>query len=145
MQLSRRENFGEEGMRQIVALDEARIIQLGIAAVFVVLGGWCVIAPQSVIDLTVREEHRSYTPLVLVTIGAFGAQAVLGGLIAATTRFTRGTFLWLGLAILPFFVFDWWFFAVTPLFNEFIMLDVVGNLAFVALCARGYVVSKPGR
>jgi hypothetical protein len=125
------------------ALSEVRIIQFAIAAVFIVLGAWCVVAPESVVDLTVREEHRSRAPFLLVTIGAFGAQAVLGGVIVATTRFTRTTFLCLGLAILPFFVFDWWFFAVTPLFNELILLDVAGNVVFVALCVRGYIILAP--
>jgi hypothetical protein len=66
-------------------------------------------------------------------------------LFAAFSIFTRRTFLVYGIALLPFFVFDWWFFYREPIFNELILLDVVGNVAMLALCARGYLVSRPGR
>lgn len=119
--------------------NETLLIQFGIASVFIVLGAWCVVAPQSVVELTVRPAYRDETPLLLIAIGAFGAQAMLAGLIAAVTRFSRASFLWLGAAILPFFVFDWRFFAVVPVFNAWILVDAVGNAAFIALCIRGYV------
>jgi hypothetical protein len=117
---------------------EARRWQLLIALVFLSLGGWCVISPMTVIDLTIRPEHHNELRLTAVAIGAFGAQAMLVGLVSATSLFTSRTFLGLGLAILPFFAFDWWFYAVEPLFNELIMLDVAGNLAMLAACARGW-------
>ena len=93
-------------------------------------------------ELTVREPYRIDHPLVLVSLGAFGAQAVLAGLFAALSRFTRWTFLGFGLAVLPFFAFDWWFYAVEPIFNELILLDAAGNVAFMALCARGYILLR---
>jgi hypothetical protein len=117
---------------------EARRWQLLIAAIFVGLGGWCLVAPMSVVDLTVRPEVRNDLPLTAITIGAFGAQAMLVGLVAATSRFTATTFLALGLAMLPFFVFDWWYYAVRPMFNELILLDVFGNIAMLGACARGW-------
>jgi hypothetical protein len=120
--------------------NEARRLQLAIAAVFLVLGGWCLVWPSSVIALTVRPEYQSDHLLVLVSLGAFGAQAVLAGLFAAFSRFTRATFAAFGIAILPFFVFDWWFYAVIPLFNELILLDALGNLIFIAICTRGYFI-----
>jgi len=39
-------------------------------------------------------------------------------------------------------VFDWWFYAVEPIFNELILLDAAGNIIFIALCARGYVLLR---
>jgi hypothetical protein len=117
---------------------EARRWQLLIAAIFVGLGGWCLVAPMSVVDLTVRPEVRNDLPLTAITIGAFGAQAMLVGLVAATSRFTATTFLALGLAMLPFFVFDWWYYAVRPMFNELILLDAFGNIAMLGACARGW-------
>jgi hypothetical protein len=109
-----------------------------IALVFLGLGAWCLLAPATIVSLTVVPEHRNVLPLTTVTIGAFGAQAMLVGLVSATCRYTARTFLALGLALLPFFIFDWWFYAVRPLFNELILLDVAGNLAMLAACARGY-------
>jgi hypothetical protein len=119
---------------------KAKQLQWLIAAVFLILGGWCLLAPGSVMAVTVRESYRIDHPLVLVSLGAFGAQAVLAGLLAALSRFTRWTFLGFGLAILPFFVFDWWFYAIEPIFNELILLDAAGNVALIALCARGYLL-----
>lgn len=119
---------------------EARRLQVAIAAVFLILGGWCLVWPSSVIALTVRPMYQTDHLLALVSLGAFGAQAMLAGLFAAFSRFTRWTFAAFGIAILPFFVFDWWFYDVVPLFNELILLDALGNVIFIALCARGYFI-----
>jgi hypothetical protein len=127
------------------ATPEVRLLQYAIAFVFLTLGAWCLIGPASVIALTVRPEYQDLSPLTVVSVGAFGAQAILGGLFAAFSIFTRRTFLGYGIAQLPFFVLDWWFLYREPIFNELILLDVVGNVAMLALCARGYLVSRPGR
>src|SRR6185295_5330744 len=95
-------------------------------------------APASVVDLTVRADHQSHELLVLIIIGAFGAQACLVGLFAGLSRFTRWTFAGFGAALLPFFAFDWWFYAIDPVFNELILLDVAGNLVLLVLCWCGY-------
>lgn len=113
-----------------------------IAAVFLVLGGWCLVAPQSVLDLAVRPEFQSDAPLVPILVGCFGAQAVLAGLFAAFSRFTRATFAAYAVALLPFFVFDGWFYAVRPVFTPVILLDAVGNLIMFALCVVGWRSSK---
>jgi len=119
------------------AVTEARRLQWLIAFVFLSLGGWCVVAPASVVSLCFRAPYQSDAPIVLVAIGAFGAQAMLAGLFAAFSHFTRLTFIVFGVALLPFFVFDYWFYAVAPMVNELMLLDVVGNLIMLALCVRG--------
>jgi hypothetical protein len=125
-------------MKDENALRYARRLQLAIAFVFIGLGAWCVFAPSSVISLTVRQEYQTDHPLALVSVGAFGAQAMLAGLFAAFSQFTRRTFQAFGLALVPFFVFDAWFYWVRPIFNELILLDAVGNALMLALCVRGY-------
>lgn len=115
-----------------------RQIQLALAAVFFVLGGWCVLAPDSVIDLTIRPAHQAHTPLVRLLVGGFGAQALIAGLFAAFSRFTRTTFLAYGIALLPFFVFDWWFYVRTPILTEIGMLDALGNVIMLWLCVLGW-------
>lgn len=117
---------------------QALLLQRLIAAVFILLGGWCLVVPGSVIALTVRPEHQAQSLLALVSIGAFGAQACIAGLFAATSVFTHRTFAAYGIALLPFFAFDWWFYSVKPLFNELILLDAIGNVIMLALCWRGY-------
>ena len=116
----------------------ARIAQSLIAAIFLSLGAWCLVAPQMVLDLGLRPEFRSDAAVVPVFVACFGAQAMLAGLFAATAIFTRRTFLLYGIALLPFFLFDYWFFAVVPMFNEFILLDAVANLFMLALCWIGW-------
>ena len=115
-----------------------RAIQRCIAAVFLILGGWCLLLPQSVLDLTIRPEWRSDAPIVPVLVAAFGAQAVLAGLFAWTARFTRTTFLVFGLALLPFFVFDVWFFWVMPMLTPIGLLDALGNALMLGLCYLGW-------
>lgn len=120
---------------------EIRRLQWLIAAVFFVLGGWCLLAPASVIALTVRPDYQSNDPLTVLSVGAFGAQAMIAGTFAATSRFTRLTFLIYGVGLLPFFGFNYWFYFVEPIFNELMLLDAVGNVIMLALCARGYMVA----
>lgn len=115
-----------------------RTIQYAIAAVFFVLGGWCLIAPQSVIDLTVRPDYRPDDAIAPLLVGCFGAQACIAGTFAAFSIFTRTTFLAYGIGVLPFFGFNYYFYFVEPVFNELILLDAAGNLIFVVLCVLGY-------
>lgn len=129
---------GDLPMSELNLTISAQRWQKLIAFVFLGLGGWCLVAPMTVISLTVRPEHQNDLHLTAVTIGAFSAQAMLVGLVSTTSRFTSRAFLSLGLAMLPFLVFDWWFYAVEPLFNELILLDVAGNLAILAVCLRGW-------
>ncbi|HYJ29686.1 MAG TPA: hypothetical protein VEW25_05020 [Allosphingosinicella sp.] len=120
-----------------------RQIQWAIAAVFFVLGGWALLAPQSVIDLALLPEYRTGTPILPFAIACFGAQAMISGLFAAFSRFTRATFLAYGIALLPFFVFNWWFTFVDPVFTWVGLADAVGNAIMLALCAVGWRKAGP--
>lgn len=113
-------------------------IQYLLAAVFFVLGGWCLVAPNSVLTLTIRPEYHSDAPIVPVLIAAFGSQALLSGLFAAFSRFTRTTFAVYGAALLPFFLFDYWFYAVEPMLTPLGLLDAVGNVVMLGLCWLGW-------
>lgn len=115
-----------------------RTLQWSLASVFFLLGGWCLVAPASVLALTIRPEYQSDAPLVPVLIGAFGAQALLAGLFAAFSRFERITFLAYGVALLPFFAFDYWAYAVVPLLTPLGLLDAVGNVIMLISCVAGY-------
>jgi hypothetical protein len=115
-----------------------RNIQWAIAAVFFILGGWALLAPQSVIDLTLLPEFRTGTPILPFAIACFGAQALIAGLFAAFARFTRATFLAFGIALIPFFVFDWWFTFVDPVFTRLGLLDALGNVVMLAMCVVGW-------
>lgn len=114
-----------------------RAIQWAIAAVFFILGGWALFWPQGVIDLTLLPQYRNGAILPFA-IGCFGAQAMISGLFAAFSRFTRATFLAYGIALLPFFAFNWWFTFVDPVFTMLGLLDAVGNVIMLALCVIGW-------
>ena len=116
----------------------ARTTQYLIGAIFAVLGGWALIFPQSVIDLGVTPEYHSNDLLPRLLMGCFGAQACLFALVAFTAKFTRRTFAAYGLALLPFFIFNYWFYFVEPVLNEVMFIDFVGNLIMLALCWHGY-------
>ena len=118
-------------------------IQYLLASVFLVLGGWCLFSPASVLELTIRPEYRSDDPIVPVLIGAFGAQALIAGLFAAFSTFTRATWAAYAVALLPFFVFDYWLFAVEPMLTSLGLLDAVGNLVMLVLCALGWRALEP--
>ncbi|MEZ0244416.1 MAG: hypothetical protein ACAH11_13650 [Sphingomonas sp.] len=118
-----------------------RHIQWAIAAVFFVLGGWALLWPQGVIDLTILPEYRGGA-LLPFAVACFGAQALIAGLFAAFSRFTRTTFLAFGIALIPFFAFDIWFTAVDPVFTPLGWLDAVGNVIMLAMCVAGWRAAR---
>lgn len=113
-----------------------------IALPFLVLGAWCLLLPGMVEDVGFRPEYRHSSTATAILIGCFGSQAILSGLFAFFSRFTRTTFLVYGIALLPFFWFNYWFVFVVPVFNEWMLLDFGANLAMLALCVIGYRASR---
>ncbi len=116
----------------------AKNVQYLLASVFFVLGGWCLVSPGSVMELAITPAYQSSDPIVPILVACFGAQAILAGVFAAFSNFTRRTFLAYGIALLPFFVFDYWFYAVEPMLTVVGLLDVVGNIIMLWLCWIGW-------
>jgi hypothetical protein len=117
--------------------------QRSIAVPFLVLGAWCLLFPQMVERLSVQPEHYQGTAASALFIGCFGAQAVLSGLFAFFSRFTRTTFLIYGIALLPFFWFNYWFVFQVPILSKWMALDFAANLGMLVLCVVGYFKSAP--
>lgn len=113
-------------------------IQGIIAAVFFVLGGWALIWPQGVIDLTLLPQYRTGTEILPFVVACFGAQAMISGLFAAFARFTRATFLAYGIALIPFFGFNIWFTLIEPVFTALGWLYALGNAVMLGLCVLGW-------
>lgn len=116
----------------------ARMAQWLLAGPFLILGAWCVLAPGSIETLGFRPEHRIDTQASRVLVGCFGAQAMISGLFAAFSRFTRTTFLTYGISLLPFFWFNYHFTIANPIFTEFMLVDLVSNAFMLALCFVGW-------
>ncbi|MAP96504.1 MAG: hypothetical protein CMK07_16285 [Ponticaulis sp.] len=114
-------------------------IQLVLAAIFIGLGGWCLVAPHSVERLVLRPEYQHLSATSALLLGCFGAQAVLGGIVIALSQFTPRTFLIFGLVgSLPFFAFNWYFVFVSKMFTEWMLLDFVGNVGILTCGLLGY-------
>jgi hypothetical protein len=120
----------------------ARTAQFGIAAVFLMLGGWALFAPASVIEMAVTEAYQDSTFLNRFAIACFGAQAVLFGLMALATRWDARSFAVFGVLLLPFFGFNYWFHYEVPVLNSIGMLDFAGNVTMLGLAVIGWRAAK---
>jgi hypothetical protein len=120
----------------------ARTAQFLIAAVFLALGGWCLFAPASVIELAVTPAYRDSTFLTRFTMACFGAQAVLFGLMALVTRWSARSFLIFAGLLLPFFGFNYWFHYEVPVLTSIGMLDFAGNVTMLVLAVLGWRAAR---
>ena len=109
-----------------------------IAIPFLVLGAWCLFFPGTVERLGFRPEYQHNSVTTALMMGCFGAQAMLAGLFAWFSRFTRATFVAYAAALLPFFWFNYWFVFVVPMFTRWMLLDFGANVAMLLLCVAGY-------
>ena len=119
-------------------------IQRLIALPFLVLGSWCLFMPRSVLELVLNPDSRELTTTTALLMGCFGSQAILSGLFAWFSRFTSTTFLAYGIALLPFFWFNYWFVCVEPVFNQWMALDFLSNAAMLGLSVWGWRISRAG-
>ena len=121
----------------------SRQVQYVLAFIFVSLGGWCLLAPGDVEQLALRPDLVTGSLPTKVLIGCFGAQAVLCGVVIATSRFTPATFLIFGLAgSIPFFGFNYYFYFMAEVFNDWMLLDFVGNIGILICGVAGAVVRR---
>ncbi len=121
----------------------SRLLQTCLASVFLLLGGWCLLLPGMVEALTLRPEFVTGSSAMKLVFACFGAQAVLTGTILLTARFSPLTFLIFGLVgSVPFFVFNAWFYFVTPILNGWMALDFIGNLVILGTGVWGYLLRR---
>jgi hypothetical protein len=120
----------------------ARTTQFLIAAVFLILGGWALFAPASVIDLAVTEAYRDNSFLTRFTMACFGAQAVLFGLMTLVVRWSARAFLAFAALLLPFFGFNWYFHYEVPVLTSIGMLDFAGNVTMLVLAVIGWRAAR---
>jgi hypothetical protein len=120
----------------------ARTAQFLIAAVFLILGGWALFAPASVIALAVTPAYQDAAFLTRFTMACFGAQAVLFGLMALVTHWNARSFAIFAVLLLPFFGFNYWFHYREPVLNSIGMLDFAGNVTMLVLTVLGWRAAK---
>jgi len=120
----------------------ARIAQFGIAAVFLILGGWALFAPGNVIDLGFTEAYRENTYVTRFIMACFGAQAVMFGIMALVVRWQAKAFLVYGIVLLPFFVFNYYFHFEVPVLTSYGMIDFAGNTVMLILAIIGWHAAR---
>lgn len=117
----------------------ARRLRVAQAIIFLLLGGWCLLAPAMVETLSLKPAYRHLSDTSALLLQCFGAQAILVGLLGLLARFTANTFLYFGLAAsLPFFIFNAWFVFVSEMFTALMLLDFAGNASFLAIGIAGW-------
>ena len=120
----------------------ARTAQFLIAAVFLMLGGWALFAPASVIALAVTDAYQDNTFLTRLTMACFGAQAVLFGLMTLVVHWNARSFAVFAVLLLPFFGFNYWFHYEVPVLNSIGMLDFAGNVTMLVLAIAGWRAAR---
>ncbi len=120
----------------------ARTAQFLIAAVFLMLGGWALFAPASVIALAVTDAYQDNTFLTRLTMACFGAQAVLFGLMTLVVHWNARSFAVFAVLLLPFFGFNYWFHYEVPVLNSIGMLDFAGNVTMLLLAIAGWRAAR---
>ena len=104
---------------------------------YLTLGLATMALPDLMIDISVQDPSQS-NDLTRLIFQCFGLQASLFGILALVSYFTRTTYFVIGAAILPVFVFDYWFYAVDPVLTlAGSLIDAIFNIVFVTMCAIG--------
>lgn len=110
-----------------------------LGGVFSLMGLGTMLFPETLMRLSFKKDLALIQSSELtLTFRCFGAQATLCGLLLLSSRFTRTTYRNFGLAIVPFFVFDWaaW---QAGLLTEFGAIgDALGNIVFSTCCYLGW-------
>ncbi len=118
-------------------------VQRLLALVFIGLGGWCLLFPAVVESLVMRPEYYVGNSTSELFVACFGAQAVLVGVVIYSARFLPSTFLTFGIVgSVPFFAFNYYFYFVRGMFNDWMLLDFVGNVFILACGLYGYRLSR---
>ena len=120
----------------------ARICQYLIAAVFLGLGGWALLAPTHVIELALTEQYRDTSFIMQFAVACFGAQAVMFGIMALVVKWEARAFAVFAVVLLPFFVFNWYFHYQMPVLTSIGMLDFAGNVTMLIACIVGWRAAR---
>src|SRR3954467_4493818 len=90
-----------------------------LGAIFILLGGWCLLFPGFVESVVLSPEYYLGNSTSKLLMACFGAQAVLVGIVICTAKFLPRTFLIFGLvASVPFFGFNYYFYFVRGMFTD---------------------------
>jgi len=125
--------------------NKARRIQFTMGTVFTGMGLLTMLFPSQVVRYSFTKEFLSMpdkdaanSPALLLSIQCFGSQASLCGLLILSSQFNKQTFLNFGLAMIPYFIFDYYYWQQHALTNFGAIADGIGNIVFGVCCYLGY-------
>ena len=119
--------------------------QVFMGTVFTGMGLVTILLPSEVAKLSFSSSFlgkEGVTPALKLVMQCFGSQASLCGLLILTSNFSRRTFKYFGLAMVPYFIFDYYFWHIGALTLFGALGDGIGNAIFGACCYLGYRTSK---
>ncbi len=107
-------------------------------AAYLALGLATMALPDVMLDISVQDPSQG-NDLTRLVFQCFGFQATLCALVILTSRFRAVTYLAFAAAVIPVFVFDYWFWTVEPVLTGFgAAIDAVFNVIFVTMCWIGF-------
>ena len=122
-----------------------RKAQLLMGTVFTTMGLGTMLFPKFAIETSFSPQYlgkEGVTPPVALITRCFGSQATLCGLLILSSNFSADTFRNFGLAMIPYFVFDFHYWNVGALTIFGALGDAVGNAIFAGCCYVGYTALK---
>lgn len=105
--------------------------------IFLFMGGACVVAPGALLHLSLTKPPPLDDAATLLIFQCFGAQACLCGLLLLTARMDARAFKAWTMAMLPFLVFDAYFYQNGMLTTFGAVGDCAGNILFIAVSCHG--------
>jgi hypothetical protein len=132
-------------------IERSKKIQYLLGGVFTGMGLATMLFPSEVLRhcftkefLALPSGSTEYPRSLVLSIQCFGSQASLCGLVILSSKFCKETYRNFGLAMIPYFVFDYYFWQRNALTNFGAIGDALGNVIFSACCYLGYQeLSKP--
>lgn len=115
--------------------------QFLMGTVFTGMGVATMVFPQIVTELSFNKEFlgkEGVTPPLKLAMQCFGSQASLCGLLILSSKFTSRTYRNFGLAMIPYFIFDFQFWRNGALTNFGAAGDAIGNTIFASCCFLGH-------
>ena len=117
------------------------VIQFVMGSIFTSMGLATMIFPKMITELSFNKEFLGkdgVTPPLKLAMQCFGSQASLCGLLILSSKFTSKTYRNFGLAMIPYFVFDYHFWSNGALTTFGAAGDAIGNTVFASCCFLGH-------
>ena len=115
--------------------------QLIMGSLFTSMGLATMLLPDLVYKHSFRRSFTGsdeMTPAMKLVLQCFGSQASLCGLLILVAEFKSRTYRYFGLAMVPYFIFDLYFWRKGALTMMGALGDGVGNLVFSVCCYIGF-------